>query len=164
MNKHGFLLGEETVKIIIAVIAIMFLVYLLVSIYYNQSKEEDLEMAKTSLEYLKKEINSGSTTVEIYNPKGWWIASWPIRTVKPKECLGDRGCICICKEYDDGELMELGIAQISNWFLEGIAERCDEEGVCIEDRKNINVEPTILEPVPKSFEVNYGDVILIKQK
>ena len=42
-NKKGFLLAEETLKIILAVIAIGFLAYLLFSIYKSGSDSKNLE-------------------------------------------------------------------------------------------------------------------------
>jgi len=58
LNKRGFLLGEETLKIIIAIIAISFLVYLLFSLYSANRTSKDLELAKSSLNHLIEEINS----------------------------------------------------------------------------------------------------------
>jgi len=74
-DKHGFLLGEETLKIILAVISIGFLIYFLGALYYNGVKDKELDLAKASLEHLVEEINAGATEVEIYNPKGWVILS-----------------------------------------------------------------------------------------
>ena len=65
MNKRGFLLGEETLKIVLAVIAIGFLVFFLVSLYSSYTRNKDLELAEASLGYLIEGINSGSEEVEI---------------------------------------------------------------------------------------------------
>lgn len=75
MNKKGFLLGEETLKIILAVISIGFLVSFLGALYYNSIKDKDLELAKASLEHLIDEINAGATEVDIYNPEEWYVLS-----------------------------------------------------------------------------------------
>lgn len=114
MKKKGFLLAEETLKIVIAVICIGFLIYLLFSLYFKSKESKDLELAKESLDYLIQEVNLQHTTVEIYNPKGWYILSWPhtaskwtigippkiTKTGVPNYCnnLGWDKCICICKE------------------------------------------------------------------
>lgn len=101
MNKRGFLLGEETVKIIIAVICLAALVYFLVSLYIaNQNK--DLELAKASLEKLIIDINAGRMETEIYNPNGWGIVSFSSsRGIIPDFCsnAGWMDCICICNSY-----------------------------------------------------------------
>jgi len=99
LNKRGFLLGEETVKIIIAVICLVVLFYFLVSLYLA-NKDKDLELAKASLEHLVADINSGKTETEIYNPSGWGIASFSTKDEKkPIVCLNKNwnNCLCICK-------------------------------------------------------------------
>jgi hypothetical protein len=87
MNRKGFLLGEETLKIILAVIAIGFLIYFLGSLYYNSVRDKKVDVAKSSLEHLINEINSGSTEIEIYNPAGWSIFNWK----------NDDSYLCICE-------------------------------------------------------------------
>lgn len=88
-NKKGFLLAEETLKIILGVIAIGFLAYLLFSIYNSNKTSEKLGLARESLNHLFSEIDNGRIQVEIYNPKGWWILSG-----------GGNLCICQDKNYD----------------------------------------------------------------
>jgi hypothetical protein len=135
-NKKGFLLGEETLKIVIAVICIGFLIYLLVSLYFSTKTSNDLELAKSSLNFLMSEINSGKTTADIYNPEGWQLGSWPhiahspisaggvaLRLGKqyPKTCLnlGWTSCICICPEDNE--------------------DSCDSDGICLNNPQNFNI-------------------------
>ena len=135
MNRQGFLLAEETLKIVIALISISFLVYFLTSLYMSNQNSKDLELAKASLEHLISEINSleagKSKEVEIYNPNGWVIASWPRKVLKgtigfrqevddwPKSCsnMNWDKCICICED-----------TLVLN--LEG--DDCDDNGICLE--------------------------------
>ncbi len=99
-NKKGFLLGEETVKIIIAVICLVALVYFLASLYIS-NRNKDLELAQASLEKLITDINAGRTETEIYNPEGWGIASFSSsgNIGIPDFCLnkGWNNCICTCE-------------------------------------------------------------------
>ena len=97
-NKRGFLLAEETLKIIIAVISITFLVYFLGALYFSNKTSQDLELAKSSLKHLVDGINSGNTEVDIYNPKGWSLVSWPYEGQIPDSCKnnGWTDCLCIC--------------------------------------------------------------------
>jgi hypothetical protein len=127
-DKRGFLLAEETLKMVIAVIAIGFLIYFLTSIYLKSKESKDLELAKASLEHLIEEINLGHDEVEIYNPKGWWISSWPYEDNSPKFCknLGWNECICICDEP--------WINSASNFL-----DLCDEKGICLENVKKLVV-------------------------
>lgn len=98
-QKKGFLLAEETLKIILAVIAISFLAYFLFSLYRANNDAKNLDLAKESLNFLFREINTQKTEVDIYNPEGWSILSWPFEDKRPLSCsnLGWNSCICFCK-------------------------------------------------------------------
>jgi hypothetical protein len=128
-NKRGFLLGEETLKIIISVIAIIFLVYLLASLYFNSSKNKELDLAKASIENIIKEINSGATEVQVYNPKGWVIISWPDQGIVPEKCRKNEweNCLCIC----DDVIIKNG---------QNFADECDKKGECLETNEKINFD------------------------
>ncbi len=95
-NKSGFLLGEETLKIVIAVISIGFLVYFLGALYYSGFGNKDAKLAKASLEHLVKGINSGLNEIEIYNPEDWIIMNFP----------QDENYICICEKPNECNLEE----------------------------------------------------------
>jgi hypothetical protein len=125
-SKKGFLLAEETLKIVIAIICLVFLVGLLVKIYYNSTYDEELEKAEASLEHLIDEIDSGNEYVEIYNPEGWFITSFPIKgDVKkemPSECSSKewKNCLCICKPK---KIIELVTSS-------NLREACENKGIC----------------------------------
>ena len=133
-NKKGFLLAEETLKIILAVISIGFLVYFLTALYFTNQSSKDLEQAEASLEHLIEQINLESETVEIYNPSSklidkWWITSWPREGVKPKKCsnLDWENCICVCERLFTG-------------LPQGYADDCDSEGMCVQNPSNLVVK------------------------
>ncbi|VVB82100.1 Uncharacterised protein [uncultured archaeon] len=125
-NKRGFLLGEETVKIVIAVICIGFLVYLLVSIYFSVSDQPKIKEANaimTSDHGIAKEItriNGGGTPTEqgflVPNPTGWYLFGFT-EDKKPNLCSGTN-CICICSNV----LLDVFNAQINE---------CDNKGSCV---------------------------------
>jgi hypothetical protein len=131
MNRKGFWLGEETLKIIIAIICILGLVYFLVSLYIINKGNKNLEFANESLEHLISEINSGRERVEIYNPKDWDISSFKKPERIPNQCLskGWESCICICqpagthaiKTTLDACNIALGICKESEFVVEGPA-------------------------------------------
>ena len=114
MNKHGFILGEEALKLVIAAISIAILIYFLVSGFFSYQYSQELKQAKASLNLLMDEVLAGKTTVNIFNPKGWWIESWSgdreeslsgsriLIYEAPKSCasLNSDSCICFCKEQD----------------------------------------------------------------
>ncbi len=132
MNKKGFLLAETTLKVVIAVIGIGFLIFLLVSIYMSNQNSKDLELAKASLEHLVEEVNAEITEVEIYNPRTgsmplrtfWYLFTWPTGgdSISPLSCsnLNWEHCVCIC-----------GVGSFKGWSKQGMADICDEKGICL---------------------------------
>ena len=132
MNKRGFLLAEETLKILIAVISIGSLVYFLTALYFNNQDKKDLELATSSLEHLMEEINAGNSEVEIYNPKGWSVLSWPYDGEYPLSCenVGWSSCICICK---------------NPWFKETkkFENNCNDIGICLENSEGFMISRII---------------------
>jgi hypothetical protein len=140
MNKKGFLLGEETVKIIIAVIAILFLVLFIIYLYTNYSRDPNLIYAQDSLNYLVGQISVGAQQAEIYNPATpWFITSFPqsaklsvtspIQDIIPKKCssIGWTNCLCICK-----------LATVTVNSPSSTAQLCDNYGVCLQSNYSVN--------------------------
>lgn len=134
-GKKGFLLAEETLKIIIALIAIGILIYFLVSLYLNHKQNQDLKLAKETLERLKSETDSGVTKTEIYNPiyrqrfpwaTYWFLFTWPTGgdSIRPQSCsnVGWDNCVCICGVKSFG-------VHVSK---KDLANMCDNLGVCRE--------------------------------
>jgi hypothetical protein len=170
-NKKGFLLAEETLKIIIAVISISFLIYLLVSLYMSGKDSKDLELARASLEHLVEEINSERVEVEIYNPTNklgtyWWMFIWPYGEDKiiPNSCsnIGWKKCICIC-----------GIRSFTGWTKESAKDKCDKRGVCLELDKELKINnPAFLrgenafelKDLPIQLQINYESGEIIRKK
>jgi len=125
MNKKGFLLGEETLKIIIAVICIGFLVYLIAAVYFSVSDGQKSKEAEASLTNVISteitRINSGGEYnqqgVHIPNPSGWYIFGFVGNVKKPNQCT-EQNCICVCR------------AILINLFDRQI-KQCDEKGSCL---------------------------------
>jgi hypothetical protein len=138
MNKKAFLLAEETLKIVIALISISFLIYFLSSLYFSNQNSKDLELAEATLENLIESANSGIEEVEIYNPQssdkfpgGWILISFPFGdSGLPNSCsnLGSQSCLCICNEaantYQDS----------------GFTEDCDDVGICMDSNLKVDNE------------------------
>ncbi|MDO8528873.1 MAG: hypothetical protein Q7S06_03205 [Nanoarchaeota archaeon] len=163
MNKRGFLLGEETVKIIIAVICLVVLVYFLVSLYIsNQNKE--LKLAKASLEHLITDINAGRVETEIYNPKGWGIASFSTKDEKkPKICLNKdwNNCLCICQPpATQPNSIKLGCLLSGN---NAVTITCLESEFSIND-KIIGIQTNEIVIIPPLFlSINQKDKIITEK-
>ena len=159
-NKKGFLLAEETLKIIIALVSITFLVYFLVSLYFANQDSKDLELAEESLEFLISEIERGATEVEIYNPvngfkRYWYMFTWPTEgdQIKPQACLNFEweNCVCIC-----------GVSSFEGWSKQDLADICDERGICLEftDLKIKKNNGFFSEGVSGAFYV-YDDILTL---
>jgi hypothetical protein len=169
-NKKGFLLGEETLKIILAVIVIIFLVYLLVSWYMNSEYQKNLKMATASLDTLISDINAGKTTSEVYNPDGFLILSWPYLEdgTMPNSCknLGWKNCLCICDT--PSKWKNVLAVFTSKTIVESYAESCSDKWVCKEVPKQTIVRilgkqaPIPIKNPPLKLNILYGNDIIIE--
>jgi len=135
MNKKGFLLAEETLKIILAVIAIAFLIYFLFALYFSNVHAEKLKQAQAVLtnssESIKMKIERVRSTQiaetkNIPNPNGWYLFGF-VSDPKPNSCVG-KNCLCICDKVMVNDFLFWDDRQI---------KECDEKGVCliVEDLK-----------------------------
>ena len=119
------LLAEETLKIVIAVISIGFLVYFLVNLYFTNSGAQKVSEAIGSVEKLMGEVEKVNLdNVEredhVQNPNGWRVMSFVGEEVKPNSCVGEN-CLCICKNV----LINRGLFEKNRQ-----AKACDEKGSC----------------------------------
>jgi hypothetical protein len=153
-NKRGLLLAEETLKIILALIGITFLVFLLYTLYMSGDESQDLILAKGSIDNLKLQIDSEIDLIEIVGPINWYLHVWPHEYIGPLFRIPSReilygapiscnnmdweSCICLC----NGES----------------PESCDKEGICFENKQKfiLGAKDVIkIKPVPLSFEIDY---------
>lgn len=124
-DKHGFeLLGEETLKVLIAVICIGVLVYLLFSVYFSVSNSGKLGQAKgilTGETGIIKVINSGENNLDfpISSPAGWYLFGFT-ELSKPNLCLTEK-CLCICAKTSSFANAFDKYAQL---------KECDKKGTC----------------------------------
>jgi len=100
MNKNGFLLPEYVIKIIIAVLAIILLIYLAVLLYSSFFKTTDLEKAKADLEHIESfqmpsARSEGKAEFPLMSPEDWFLFSFSDFA----EWCGGK-CLCICPEQN----------------------------------------------------------------
>jgi len=146
-NKRGFMLGEYTLKIIIAVLCLLLLFYLLFSLYSNSVDARNLQLAESTLEELVEKMEeariNGDAKMILLNPEKWIMVSYSKEDKKPNQCFGN--CICICtnptyktKGHTDISLcnengvcndfeylikkFEFSIIERSNYILKGASE------------------------------------------
>ncbi len=117
-NEKGMLLASETLKIIIAVICIIFLGYFLTSLYFSKTSAGKVSDAQNNLERVQQiivGIQEGTTqTQDLPSPDGWHLYSFFKGSEMPNSCAGEN-CLCICDNV---------------WFGSQ-AKKCDEKGSCI---------------------------------
>jgi len=122
--KKGMLLASETLKIIIGVICIGFLVYLLMSLYYSKIDGQNKEYAQSLIDRINAilpTLNSEKPTESITDikPAGWYIYSFVEGEKKPNQCI-DKSCVCICDDVYEFEFL----------FSDKQIKECSENGVC----------------------------------
>ena len=101
-NQRGMLLAEETLKMVIAVIALIVLVGFLTSLYFsNKDSTKSLE-AESVLNRISAIIgNLDEGGVEIYevpNPEGWNFFSFVKGVNEDSNLCSGENCICVCDE------------------------------------------------------------------
>ena len=154
-NKKGFLLGEETLKIIVAVIVIIFLIYLLVSLYFAKVHGDELKQAKESVRRISEVVQGNGTRVDAVNPQGWYIFSFT-GARKPNSCAG-KNCLCICEK-------------LVSWNFWGSQDKeCSDNGVCLIIPDLRSFDRIKIESVEDSItnlmiKIEKGDVVIQKVK
>jgi hypothetical protein len=148
MNSRGFLLGEETVKIILAIICIVALVAFIIYAYGTYAQNQDSQNAKASLTHLVNDAEKGNTQEIIYNPSGWLLSSFQ-SSFLPKACTSNKwtNCLCLCIKPSGS------IHQPQN--------ACDTQGFCMQS--NFSVSGTasfIITWQTNSIEISNPPVIL----
>lgn len=144
-RRNGFLLAEETLKMVVALIAITFLIYFLTSLYFakiNSAKQEQANrILSDSDESLKKTIenlNDGEKREFLLDsPRGWFFLTFT-GNEKPNSCTREK-CACICNSV----------------YIKTQIEKCDEpnNGVCVsvQNLQSPDLKISIEEDLTKIF-------------
>lgn len=127
IDKKGILLSEG-IRIILAVIAILLLIYLAVQLTGIFTKKSAQEQAKESMKKLIDEIRvveKGEKTESklfIESPSDWWIIAWPFKedVRKPNQCKDYCVCICPIPNYNQGDIPS----------LDNSLKKCEALGIC----------------------------------
>lgn len=123
-SKRGFMLGEYTLKVIIAVLCLLLLVYLLFRLYSNYENEKDLRMAESVLNDLSDTMivarEKGLVQeFTVLGPNEWVLISYSKGENRPLSCKNS--CICLCKHYE-GIWWQYEPEKVVNW--------CNTRGMC----------------------------------
>jgi len=147
MNKGGFLLANQVVKIVIAIICIVFLVYLLSSLYFAKVNAEKLKKAKDFLEG-ENGVNSIVSNIKEEGivtmnraPSGWYLFSFTGQ-IKPNNCLG-KNCVCVCDNKYFGD------------YFDRQTSECNDNGACliIENLKSYSPELEFVIDINKGLSI-----------
>jgi len=127
-NKRGFLLTEETLKIVVAVIGLGILVYFLLSIFYSSSVDKKEKDALSSIERISEVVSALEPgeikEVNLLQPQGWSLFSFVSEDKKPNQCSGE-SCLCICDEVVVDNLPSFGLIEDRQ------VKECSESGACL---------------------------------
>lgn len=146
INKRGMLLAEETLKTVIAVMVIIFLVYFLANLYLGKLKDDTMKKSeqlliksdqsiKNVIENLKEGESKSLVLEQISDWSGdnWHLFSFTGNSDKPNSCAG-KNCLCICDDVLGGDSFD---------FVKQTKE-CNKNGVCaiVANLKNeeLNIE------------------------
>lgn len=151
MEKRGATstyLGEETLKVVVSLLAIGILAFLLFSIYNAVTSSKSLDQAKATLPALVTASVAGQTSFDVYNPGDWFLMSFSNSDLVPKSCstVGLKACICICQ----GDT----------------AESCDSknEGICTDNRGFFVIGgPIPISNPPLTLRINQQNKLISKK-
>ena len=103
MSKRGFLLGEFTLKTVLAILGILLLIYLLATLYATFSKQKAIEQATGGVDRVLEGIRIAATSEGgapyqyiLTEPKGWKLIHYPSGLSSVPECSGVQ-CVCLCQ-------------------------------------------------------------------
>lgn len=120
------LLASETLKMVLAIISLGFLIYLLSAIYFANVNDKKLIEANAVIDRISNITEHSflpeftSEKVTDLTPTGWYIFSFT-EEIKPNSCA-DFNCLCICDEV---------ISEFGGFFGERQMAECDDDGICL---------------------------------
>jgi hypothetical protein len=166
MNKKGDLLPEETAKIIIAVVCVVFLIilaYVLYSLFTSRARIEQARANLAEIENKMATLKVGESVNEsILSPAGYILTSWPANSgMLPKFCADRRWdqCFCFCEyggkenEYFGKKVIEqssLGMISAAIKFYQTfditstIFDACNDNSICIKPDRPVYLQSDAL--------------------
>jgi hypothetical protein len=151
-SKKAFLLGEYTLKIIIAVFALLLLFYLLFSLYSFQKEAKSLADAEETISSIVERLDGAKKETQkivLLKPADWVFLYYPTaERYKPALCRGDCFCICEQKGWTDwtGDQMTL----------------CQDSGFCKTVPGSFNQFGQIILPADIEVSFNQNKFVLTK--
>ena len=173
MNQHNNIIKmkskkaivlPETLKLVIAVMCILILIYFAVQIYSLMHVKTGLEQARAHLDKIVEiSDNLGEEQSKEYillSPKGWTLIQWPYKNEQIDNCAANEGefCLCFCK-YKYRSLaayrLDTGISPSEEAYTKQVKDACNEMSVCkIIKNKDIIVNSNYLSEEKYFIELN----------
>jgi hypothetical protein len=121
LNKKADMTPEEALKIILAVLGIVFLLYLAFSFYGIFMSSTKLDQSRAVLDSMISKASiltlGSNTSILITSPEDWTLYVYNKSEISPKSCANS-ACICICEEYFNPGKISQAVAS------------CDKSGIC----------------------------------
>ena len=146
-NKKGFFLAEETMKIILAVICLGFLIFVLGKMYYSYTADKEVQQAKDTLSRIEKEINSmkegEKRDIIIYSPNSWFLVGFGKQEM-PVFCSEKKweSCLCICEK----------ITKLDTFSGKTAKDKCDN--ICVSFSEKVSAPQIDIENPPITILVS----------
>lgn len=151
-NKRGLWFGEETGKIVLAIIGIVLMIFLmfkLISILVQKTEYEQAKVAMKEIEEIVK-YGEGISYYLIESPKNWAI----LRDLENEKRL------CFCPTEDLNLLQKIFKTE---GIKDTLKDSCKKKGVCANFNKQINVLSSchitvpncaLVEKIPSTLVIN----------
>jgi hypothetical protein len=160
MNRKANMLAEQTLKIVIATLSLLLLLYLLFALYSNFTQKQNFARADATLQGLDGKMidarnNNEKQAHVLLEPNGWILTSYTSGE-KPDECSDN--CICLCEAQGTGSWKRAWI-----WAQNQI-EKCNLRGTCKDYSENLNdFEIEIDDETDVEIEFNGGKYEITKK-
>jgi len=167
-NKKGFLLGEFTLKLIIAVLCIALLAFLFFKLYESFTNKNEVDKADSTLTKVADSINNaflkGNDYYVLLSPKDWVLLY--SEEGKPNQCKGQR-CLCLCEGEGVFDKIKkcFNIESCGNDYVDYDKQllNCNSAGACKKIDKKIELPEMIkVDTTGVNFVFNNDKVVITK--
>lgn len=152
-GRRGFILGEFTLKTVIAVLCILLLVLLLVNLYATFSQKTKIEQAAGSVKKLLEgatiATQTGTYRYVLTEPKGWAVIFYDKGLGSAAFC-GEQ-CLCICK-------------QPKFYNFKSQLDFCASAGSCANSAGKLHVPAKIVIDGPTEIVLTKEDTLIVLTK
>lgn len=181
-NRKGKLILEESVKWILAVACIAFLISLSVTLYGVFNSKAKIEQGRATLDEFVSKVNflegDKISKMILGSPKGWYVVFYDSSRVlsgdgtgMPIQC-GNKDCVCLCEAERRLSMEERDYFYYRNKGKSDGLIHCEKEGICKSTKNKIlfgeDMLPWLsLHEAPIGIEIKWNEdksYILVKRE